>query len=127
VKSRQTNQKKAVRWALVEADRPLNAHEVLVAARRVAAGLGIATVYRNLRALVADGWLAAVDLPGEPRRYERAGKDHHHHFHCRSCDRVFEVPECPVESTSIAPDGFLLERHDVVLYGRCADCVEARR
>ncbi len=120
--SRKTEQKAAVRHVLVEADRPLSAQEVFKAARALATGLGIATVYRNLKTLVEDRWLVTVSLPGEPNRYEVAGKEHHHHFHCRGCNRVFEVPECASDLRRMTPAGFVLDSHDVVLYGKCSEC-----
>lgn len=82
----------------------------------------MATVYRTLNSLLEEGFVAAVELPGEPARYEVAGKPHHHHFHCRRCDQVFEVPGCPGNLRSVVPDGFRLESHEVVLYGSCAEC-----
>ena len=85
-------------------------------------GLGIATVYRTLKALVEEGALTQVELPGEPPRYETHGKRHHHHFHCRACDRVYELEGCPEGLRSLTPAGFSLESHEVVLYGRCAAC-----
>jgi Fur family ferric uptake transcriptional regulator len=88
-------------------------------------GIGIATIYRNLKALHDDGFLVPVELPGEPPRYEVAGKDHHHHFHCRRCDRVFEVEGCPGNLKAVTPPGFKLERHEFVLYGLCEFCVAA--
>ena len=88
-RTRDTPQRRALRAALERADRPLSPAEALDAARRDAPGLGIATVYRNLRALVEEGWLDEVALPGAPSRYEVAGKHHHHHFRCRVCDRVY--------------------------------------
>jgi len=87
--------------------------------------LGIATVYRNLRTLQDSGWLEAVELPGEPARYEVAGKGHHHHFHCRDCDRVYEVDGCPGNLDEVTPQGFQLENHEFVLYGLCDTCVAA--
>ena len=122
---RNTEQRTALRRVFMEADRPLSAQEVLQAARKMVAGLGIATVYRNLRMLVDEDWLATVGLPGEPDRYEVAGKAHHHHFHCRVCNRVFEVPECASDMKRITPDGFVLDGHDVVLYGKCRECALA--
>lgn len=122
---RNTEQRTALRRVFMEADRPLSAQEVLQAARKMVAGLGIATVYRNLRMLVDEDWLATVGLPGEPDRYEVAGKAHHHHFHCRVCNRVFEVPECASDMKRITPDGFVLDGHDVVLYGKCRECAPA--
>lgn len=84
--------------------------------------LGISTVYRTIAALVASGWLTPVNLPGESARYERAGAGHHHHFRCRVCERVFEIHACPGDMNQLAPPGFKLEDHEVVLYGRCGVC-----
>lgn len=120
---RTTRQRKAIRSALQRAGRPLSAGEVHAAAREAVPGLGIATVYRNLRALAQEGWLLEVEIPGPgPMRYEVAGKGHHHHFHCRLCDRVFEVDDCPGGVVALTPDGFRTESHDVILYGLCAAC-----
>ena len=120
---RKTQQRGAIRHALSQADRPLSPREILDSARGSVPGLGIATVYRNVKALVGDGWLRTVDLPGAPSRYEVAGKDHHHHFHCRNCDRVYEVEECPGTLKDIAPQGFELDSHEIILYGTCESCL----
>ena len=121
---RHTQQREAIRRAFEAADRPLSPGEVLAAAQRGVPQLGIATVYRELRALVDAGWLAEVPLPGSPSRYEVAGKHHHHHFRCRQCDRVYEVAGCPPDLSALLPPGFQLEGHDVTLLGRCAECVD---
>jgi len=119
---RETRQRRAIRRIFEETEHPLSPRELLEAARDHVSGIGIATVYRNLKSLQEDGWLVPVDLPGEPPRYEVAGKEHHHHFHCRICDRVFEVEGCPGNLKSVTPDGFQLERHEFVLYGLCEAC-----
>ncbi len=119
---RKTQQRGAIRRALRNADRPLTPHEILAAARGEVPGLGIATVYRNVKSLVGSGWLKAVDLPGSTSRYEVAGKEHHHHFHCRTCDRVYEVEECPGSLNDLAPNGFELDAHEIILYGTCEAC-----
>lgn len=120
---RDTSQRRAIRGALERAGRPLSPREVHALARRSARTLGLATVYRTLNALVAEGWLVEVELPGEPSRYEVAGKAHHHHFVCDRCDRVFEVEACPGNIRSLVPAGFELDRHELVLYGSCRSCV----
>src|SRR5688572_11646680 len=119
---RQTRQRDAIRNALAEAGRPLSPREVLAAARGALPRLGIATVYRTVKAMLDDGALHAVELPGAPARYELAGKSHHHHFHCRACDGVFEVEACPGRMGGLLPGGFRLERHEIILYGLCAGC-----
>jgi Fur family transcriptional regulator, ferric uptake regulator len=119
---RNTRQRQAIRQIFEETDRPLGPQEVLQAAQAYIPGLGIATVYRTLKALLTEGWLVAVELPGEAQRYEIAGKDHHHHFRCRACDRVFEIEGCFTNLQRLAPRGFQLEKHEVVLYGMCDAC-----
>jgi Fur family ferric uptake transcriptional regulator len=119
---RNTEQRTAIRKALLESDGPLSAGEILDGARENSRGLGIATVYRNIKRLLAEGWLIPVDIPGGPTRYEVADKDHHHHFVCRACDRVFEVPMCPADLAKMTPVGFKVDDHEVVLYGKCPDC-----
>jgi Fur family ferric uptake transcriptional regulator len=119
---RQTRQRDTIRAVLAGAGRPLGPHELLAAARADLPGLGIATVYRTIKALLAEGWLRAVELPGAAPRYEVAGKRHHHHFHCRGCDGVFEVEACPAGIRGLLPGGFRLEEHEIILYGLCAGC-----
>ncbi len=120
---RDTPQRRAIREVLTRAGRPMSPAEVLDAGKALATGLGIATVYRNLKLLTETGWLCSVDLPGETARYEVSGKPHHHHFLCRECDRAFEVAEhCPGNHRFSAPSGFRVEAHEVVLYGVCATC-----
>jgi Fur family transcriptional regulator, ferric uptake regulator len=124
---RNTRQRTAIRQAIAEAARPLLPQEILQAAEVAVPGLSLATVYRNLRTLVEEGELLAVTLPGEVARYEIAGAGHHHHFQCESCQRVFEVHACPGNLAGLAPQGFVVERHELTLYGRCADCNEPKR
>ena len=119
---RNTRQRGAIRRAFRLADRPLSPAEALEGARTEIRNLGIATVYRNIRALVEEGTLTVVPLAGEGARYELSGKAHHHHFHCRQCDRVLDVPGCPGHVDEMVPTGYTLESHDVVLYGTCGDC-----
>ncbi|WKB55385.1 Fur family transcriptional regulator [Eleftheria terrae] len=124
---RNTRQRSAIREAIVAAERPLLPQEVLEAAQPSVPGLGIATVYRNLKSLVEDGVLQAVTLPGENPRFEPAGRQHHHHFQCLRCQRVFDVHACPGDLSRLAPAGFTVEDHDLTLYGRCSDCAKKTR
>ena len=124
--SRDTSQRRAIRQAVESAGRPLSASEILVTARRAVPGLGIATVYRAVRRMQEEGTLRQVDLPGDAPRYESSGKEHHHHFHCRSCSRVYEVEACPGQFAMQGPPGFSVEDHEVILYGRCPTCMASR-
>ncbi len=117
-----TRQRTAIREALALAARPLLPQEVLAAAQVQVPGLGIATVYRNLKALVDEGALRSVNLPGDSPRFEPAELHHHHHFQCQQCLKVFDVHGCPGDLAALAPPGFTVADHDLVLYGRCNEC-----
>lgn len=119
---RNTRQRAVIREVLEHADRPLGAQEVLTEAQRQMKGLGIATVYRTIKGLTEEGWLVPVELPGEPPRYELAGKGHHHHFHCRDCGKMFELEGCVENLKKLLPKGFKTTGHEVLLYGACAQC-----
>jgi len=120
--TRYSRQRNAVQAALSNAGRPLLAQEVLSYAQREIPGLGIATVYRNLKTLVQQGDVLQVVLPGDNPRYEIASLGHHHHFHCVACGQVYDVHACPRNLASLTPDGFVLQRHELTLYGRCRAC-----
>ena len=119
---RNTRQRTAIRKAFERADRPLSPQQVLDAAQAEVDGVGIATVYRNIKALLEEDWLVAVELPGSATVYERSGKAHHHHFHCDECGRVFELTGCLPNINRLAGRKFSVARHELVLYGMCADC-----
>jgi len=119
---RDTRQRRAIREAIERQDRPLLPQEVLDTAQQDVPGLGMATVYRTLNSGVEEGWLTPVEMPKQPTRYEPAGKGHHHHFHCETCARVFEIEGCPGRLQMLVPEGFEMTSHEVTLYGRCAEC-----
>jgi Fur family ferric uptake transcriptional regulator len=120
---RETRQRTAIRAVVEMSERPLSALEVLEAAQEQVAGMGIATVYRNLKALSESGVLTVVSLAGANPRYEPTRQGHHHHhFMCTECERVFDIHSCPGSVLDVAPKGFTVERHELTLYGRCKDC-----
>ena len=121
---RSTTQREAIRDALREASGPLLPEEILAAARDACETLGQATVYRALRTLEESGDVAKV-IVGDGRPRFEAKRAHHHHFHCRKCERVFDIDGCVSSPASLGknlPSGFELEGHEVVLFGVCAEC-----
>ena len=119
---RRTDQKAAIREAIEAAERPLTAQEICELAQASVPGLGLATVYRNVKALVEREWLVPVELPGEPIRYELADLGHHHHFQCDGCGKVFDVHGCPGGVRAMLPAGFELRHHEILMYGQCDAC-----
>jgi Fur family transcriptional regulator, ferric uptake regulator len=124
---RDTQQREAIRSVLLSAGRPLSIEEVFESAKIKVESLGIATVYRNLKALQADGWIIQVDLPGQSSRWEVAPAGHHHHFLCRTCDKLYEIQVCSenlLHLLHMLPEGYILEGHDILLQGQCDVCAK---
>lgn len=120
---RLSKQRTAIQNVIASAGRPLSPQEVLDLAKARAPGIGIATVYRALKALSELGLVRAVTLPSQGARYEVSDRSHHHHFQCRKCYRVFDVHGCPGRVPAITlPRGFVVDAHEITLYGRCKDC-----
>jgi Fur family ferric uptake transcriptional regulator len=119
---RKTRQLQAIHDVLNGIDRPMSIEEIHHAAQTREEGLGVATVYRTIKALVEDGTAVAINLPGEGPRFELSGKGHHHHFQCSKCGRVFETKACLGNLRRLVPRQFQLTGHEIVLYGRCAEC-----
>ncbi len=121
---RNTKQLEAIRTAINEAGRPLSIEEIHAAASDSVPSLGIRTVYRTIRRMQEDEEVANVPVPGSADRYEPAAvaSHHHHHFHCRICDRFYDIEGCPGGLSKMLPNGFQLESHELTLSGRCAAC-----
>ena len=118
---RSTKQRAAIQDALKRLGRPLLPQELLAEAQKSVPNLSLATIYRNIKGLVADGLVEVVSLPGETDRYE-VHKHHHHHFHCNTCLQVTDIDACPGDLSRLMPPGYLLEQHQITLYGRCPSC-----
>jgi len=121
---RKTSQRIAIEHIFRRENRPLGVEEILRAGRKIVESLNQATVYRNLKLLVENGWLKPISHPVLGILYEQTGREHHHHFHCRICDRVFELPGCMLSEFKAAPEGFVTEKHEVFLFGICPACTE---
>jgi Fur family ferric uptake transcriptional regulator len=113
-------------WRIVEStDRPLTAPEICALAGRAIPKLGMATVYRTIKNLVEEGQMRAVEVPGATPHYESAGRHHHHFFLCQKCRHLFPLAGCVRGLNAMAPEGFRVQRHEIVLYGECAGCQSA--
>lgn len=118
---RQTRQRQTILKVFRNEGRPLSVLEVLELARRHFPRLGIATVYRAVKDLTGTGELIPVPILDHGVYYELRGADHHHHFFCRACRRVYEVHE-PCGLCRDLPQGFLVESHEVTYRGLCPSC-----
>ena len=91
--------------------------------RRRLPRVSLATVYRNLRMLAAEGLLAERADAGGMRFDGNTGP--HDHFTCLACGRIYDVParaERSVRRRIEARTGFEVLDHRTEYYGRCGAC-----
>ena len=91
--------------------------------RRRLPRVSLATVYRNLRMLAAEGFLAERADEAGMRFDGNTGP--HDHFTCLACGRIYDVAarvERSVGRRLSARTGFEVLDHRTEYYGRCGAC-----
>jgi Fur family ferric uptake transcriptional regulator len=125
---RVTRQRIAIADALTAVGRQVTAQELYRRLRPHDPGIGRATVFRTLEALVAAGVARRLELDGHVYAYVACRPEHHHHLACDRCGRVEEIDEAyirPVAERVAVDLGFRIDDARVDFYGLCASC--ARR
>lgn len=119
---RKTSQRTALEQVFLEEDNPLTIEQILESGRRSVESLNQATVYRTIKLLLEKGTIRQIYHPSLGTLYERTDKAHHHHFYCRICRRVYDVPGCVLDKLQAAPAGYVVEDHEYFLAGVCSAC-----
>jgi Fur family ferric uptake transcriptional regulator len=124
-----TRQRAAIDGVFEDAAGPLTAEEIWAGARRHFPRLSLRTVFRNLQERVETGGLSRVSFPGQSAAYEKPAPQHHPHFSCLGCRRIFSLKhETPdVRPLCKLPRGFKALGNEVTLFGYCASCGERRQ
>jgi Fe2+ or Zn2+ uptake regulation protein len=83
------------------------------------------SVYNVLTSLAEAGLALTADAGPGPVLYE-AGQEWHHHFVCRSCHRVFDVPCLVGARPCLTPgtDVGVADEAQVIFRGICTDCAD---
>lgn len=119
------------RIAVAETLRRMGGHrtadEVHAQLARDNAALPRTSVYNSLLALAEAGIALRADVGPGAVVYEVADA-WHHHFVCRRCGRITDVPCVTGERPCLTPDGDVgvVEQAQVIFRGLCADCAEER-
>jgi Fur family ferric uptake transcriptional regulator len=126
VKHRRTEQQETIVAALRGTDTFLTAQQLHERLTSDGNRIGMATVYRTLNRLVADG-AADVDVDDQGQQLFRScqTRGHHHHLICRRCGATEEIVAPEIERWAqriSAEHGYTRIDHHVTVLGFCASC-----
>ena len=109
---------------------PLSAaqlYEILAKARKIKSiKFDRATLFRNLKTLVATDILSSTEFGTGATYYcINSQKSHHHHVFCTECKVVKSVEGCVIAPLVAQANrmGFQVHTHRLELLGLCAECV----
>lgn len=126
---RNTWQRDRVRDALGDVSGFVSAQTLHQSLRDEGTGIGLATVYRALADLAAEGEADSLQSPEGENLFRACVSDgHHHHLICRSCGKTVEIAADPVEEwarATAAANGFTQAAHVVDIFGLCPACTAA--
>jgi Fur family peroxide stress response transcriptional regulator len=122
---RSTRQLDATLAALLASDAHPTAEDVFRIVRRRMRTIGLATVYRNLQKLAAQGRARIVFVPDRPTRFD-GRTDRHDHFVCRCCGRVLDVEPTRAFAGRRRIAGHRVEEHALTYFGSCVACEKVR-
>ena len=129
-----TAPRKALVASLAESHTPQSVIELHAAAnKRIGTPtdpepVNLVTAYRFVNLLETHGLARRIDFAQGYARYEPTHPDdahHHHHIVCDNCGKVEPFDDCDVDELSArieARSGFVVMRHQLELYGKCAEC-----
>lgn len=122
---RPTRQRAAIDAALTGCDEFRSAQEIHAVLAANDTRVGLATVYRNLQAMAAEGEIDVLRTDEGEALYRACRTEtHHHHLVCRECGRTVEVEGPPAfeawsEKVSAA-HGYRDVTHTLEIFGICS-------
>ena len=119
-----TRQRLAVYEYLSGVEHHPTAEEVFLSVKAGLPKISLATVYKNLEALVACGAAAKLTYGDGSARYD-IRTDHHYHTRCLDCGKIWDLDakEGAGLLKKIKPHaGFEVHDYRLELLGRCRDC-----
>lgn len=124
---RRTMQRSAVRRALADAPGFVSAQDLHQRLAEKGTHIGLATVYRQLAALVTAEEADTISTATGQLYRACASGTHHHHLVCQSCGNAVDI-EPPSEEwiqAAAKVHGYTITRHVLEVFGLCAKCAPA--
>jgi Fur family peroxide stress response transcriptional regulator len=119
-----TRQRAVVFDYLQSVDHHPTAEEVFLAVKSQLPKISLATVYKNLEALVESGVASKWTYANAAARYD-IRTDHHYHLRCLRCGRMWDVEPTEVSQllANMQPQrGFQVSDYRLEFVGTCREC-----
>lgn len=118
-----TPQRVAILSLLKASQVPLTINEI---ESQIDSSINLSTIYRSLELFEKHNLITKTKLQ-EPLQpiYQFNDKSHSHHLICTNCQKIIVIEECPLhtyEEQVASESGFLIEYHQLDLYGLCPKC-----
>lgn len=118
-----TKQREAILSVLLDALAPLTITQIQ---EQVEIPMDLSTLYRTLDTFYEKA-LIIKTVPLEPSQtvYEFNRLVHKHHLICTNCGKILVIQGCPLheyEEEVEKSTGFIIDRHQLELYGLCESC-----
>ena len=83
--------------------------------------INLTTVYRTIEALLVHNLIKVIYI--NKASYYYSNQEHHHYMVCLKCNNFFNIPCSLVNINNESKTNFVVENHDLILYGRCKKCM----
>ncbi|MCZ6719382.1 MAG: ferric iron uptake transcriptional regulator [Gammaproteobacteria bacterium] len=104
--------------------RHMSAEDVYKALMEAGEDVGLATIYRVLTQFEAASLVTRHHFEGGHSVFELKQGPHHDHIMCIQCGKIVEFVDDIIEERQrvmAEQNGFDIEDHSLILYGRCKD------
>lgn len=119
-----TDSQQQILALLKQLNREISAQELYVELRRRSQSLGLATIYRALKALKLEGTIQTRTLSNGESFYSLAEAEQHY-LTCLNCGKSILLENCPICQESAASreqEHFKIYYHILDFFGLCPSC-----
>lgn len=123
--ARQASSHERIVTLLKQLDREISAQELYIELRHQNQSLGLATIYRTLKALQKEGVIQARTLNSGESLYSLVATEQQHYLTCVRCSQSIPVEDCPVcymAATLCKSLSFKVYYHTLEFFGLCSEC-----
>lgn len=101
------------------------AEQIFIEAKKRNPKIVQATVYNNLKTLLAQGSIIRISNPGQPDRYDNTTR--HDHMICTQCGELFDICLTDLTSDIEAQLGYEIESYQLMIRFLCPACRKRKK